>query len=224
MNDEIESMRKCNKCKSSFTLVNFNMNSQGEYSKTIRGSSYIPTPAKFASSNSGLINIKNSDDKCFKWCMVYHQSNKLKYSNMLSVLNKVEDKYNYEGANFPTSYEDIKKFEENNKVCVNVYATKKENEETIIVKEMLGNPDYFLNDNINLLRITDEDEYEDEYEDEEVAYNSHYVYIKNLSTLLYSQRQRENIKCECGGKFKYRFKLGHERSKKHIAWAALENE
>ena len=150
--------------------------------------------------------------------MVYHQSNKIKYSDMLSVLNKVEDKYNYEGVNFPTSYEDIKKFEENNKVCVNVYATKKENEETIIVKEMLGNPDYFLNDNINLLRITDEDE------DEEGASNSHYVYIKHLSRLLYSQRLRENINCECGAKFKYRWEAEHKKSKKHIAWVALGNE
>ena len=69
MSDEIESMRKCNKCKSSFTPVTFNMNNKGEYTKTIRGSSYIPTPAKFAYPNNGLINIKNNDDKCFKWCM-----------------------------------------------------------------------------------------------------------------------------------------------------------
>ena len=220
MSDEIESMRKCNRCKSSFTPVNFNMNNQGEYTKTIRGSSYIPTPVKFAHPKCGLVNIRNTDDKCFKWCMLYHQSEQTKHSAILSYLDKVQDKYNYEGVNFPTSYEDIKKFEENNKVCVNVYATKKENDDTIIVQEMLGNPDYFLNDNINLLRITDEDE----EECEEGASNSHYVYIKLLSRLLYSQRQRESINCGCGGKFKYHRKLNHERGKKHIAWAALGNE
>ena len=61
--------------------------------KPPRGSSYIPTPATFANPNSGLINIKNNDNKCFKWCMTYHQCDKFKYSNTLSVLNKVEDKY-----------------------------------------------------------------------------------------------------------------------------------
>ena len=41
----------------------------------------------------------------------------------------------------------------------------------IIVRDFLGNPDYFLNDNINLLRITDNED------------NSHYVYIKHVSRL-----------------------------------------
>ena len=90
MTDEIESVRKCNRCKAAFTLENFNMNTQGEYTKTIRGSSYIPTPAKFANSKSGLINLGNTDDKCVKWCMAYHQSDKIKYYDKLSVLNKVD--------------------------------------------------------------------------------------------------------------------------------------
>ena len=147
--------------------------------KPPRGSSYIPTPATFANPNSGLINIKNNDNKCFKWCMTYHQCDKIKYSKMLSVFNKVEDKYNYEGVNFPAGHGDIKQFEENNKVCVNVYATKKENEETIIVKESLGNVDYMVNDVINLLRVSDEDEEVDE--DGDGVPNSHYIYI--LKTL-----------------------------------------
>ena len=34
MSDEIESMRKCNRCKASFTLENFNIkNMRGEYTK-----------------------------------------------------------------------------------------------------------------------------------------------------------------------------------------------
>ena len=36
---------------------------------------------------------------------------------------KVVDKYNYDDMNFPTSYDDIKTFEENNKVCIMVYTT-----------------------------------------------------------------------------------------------------
>ena len=176
MNDEIESMRKCNKCKSSFTLVNFNMNNQGEYTKTIRGSSYIPTPAKFSSPKCGLVNIRNTDNKCFKWCLTYHQSEQTQHSDKLSYLDKVQDKYNYEGVNFPTSYGDIERFQENNKVCVVVFTTKKEDEDTIIVKEFVGNPEYVVNETIYLLRVEDEEEYEDE---DDVS-SSHYIYILKI--------------------------------------------
>ena len=80
--------------------------------------------------------------------------------------------------NFPTSYDDIKTFEENNNVCVMVYTTSTENimkmkqkKDLVIVRDSLDNPEYFLNDNINLLRITDNED------------NSHYVYIKHISRL-----------------------------------------
>ena len=57
----------------------------------------------------------------------------------------------------------------------NIYRKYNENEEEkedlVIVRDFLGNPDYFLNDNINLLRITDNED------------NSHYVYIKHISRL-----------------------------------------
>jgi hypothetical protein len=77
--------------------------------------------------------------------------------------------------NFPASYDDIKTFEENNKVCVMVYTTyitkyKNENEEEKedldIIRDFVGNPDCYINENINLLRISDDDD------------NSHYIYIK----------------------------------------------
>ena len=34
------------------------------------GSSYIPLPPKLKNSMKGLINLKNKDDECFKWCHV----------------------------------------------------------------------------------------------------------------------------------------------------------
>ena len=46
-----------------------------------------------------------------------------------------------------------------------------EKEDLVIVRDFLGNPDYFLNDNINLLRIIDNED------------NSHYVYIKHASRM-----------------------------------------
>ena len=132
-----------------------------------RGSSYMPTPDKYNNSRCGLINIKNYDDECFKWCMKYHQSDKIKNSDKITALAKLEDKYNYDGVEFPTSYDDIKTFEENNKVGVLVYELDNDN----IIKEYPGNKEYLLNDRIYLLRIESEDK-------------SHYIYIKHIQRLL----------------------------------------
>ena len=61
--------------------------------------------------------------------------------------------------NFPVSYDDVKKVEEHNKVCVMVYTTslvehvnkaKEEIEELEIIRDYIGNPDSYLTDTINL--------------------------------------------------------------------------
>ena len=89
--------------------------------KPLRGSSYIPTPEKFTNPKSGLVNIKNEDNECFKWCMKYHQTKKEKNGDRVSVLKKIDDKYNYDNMNFPAGFDDIETFEKNNKVAVFVY-------------------------------------------------------------------------------------------------------
>ena len=53
--------------------------------------------------------------------MLYHQTEKTKHSDRITVLKKVEDKYNWEGVNFPASCDDITTFENNNKNCVNIF-------------------------------------------------------------------------------------------------------
>ena len=65
--------------------------------KPSRGSSYIPTPIALCNPKLGLINIKNDDDECFKYCMLYHQSNKAKNADRTTVLNQIDDKYSWEG-------------------------------------------------------------------------------------------------------------------------------
>jgi hypothetical protein len=100
--------------------------------------------------------------------MKYHSSKREKNCDRISALKKLEDKYNFEGVDYPTSYDDIKVFEENNKVGVVVYVI---DEEKSISKEYHGNKDYLLNERIYLLRIGDETK-------------SHYVYIKHIQRLL----------------------------------------
>ena len=129
-----------------------------------RGSSYIQTPEPYQNPKCGLINIKNDDSECFKWCMRYHQSEQVKNYDRLTVLKKLEDKYNYDNIEFPTTYDDIKQFEIDNEICINVYTIDIDNG---LIKDYIGNIHFIKNDIVYLLRIESED-----------ATKSHYVYIK----------------------------------------------
>jgi hypothetical protein len=100
--------------------------------------------------------------------MKYHQSEKKKHDDRVTVLKKLEDKYNYDGISFPVSYDDVKKFEINNSCCIFIYYVSEDGK---IIKERDGNFTYYGKYLIYLLRIEDGDK-------------SHFVYIKNISRLL----------------------------------------
>ena len=85
---------------------------------------------------------------------------------------KIEDKYSWENVNFPASFDDITTFENNNRICVNVFGFTESTKEINPVR--LGHIPYVAHDNINLLLIQDEQE------------NGHYVYIKKLESLLHT--------------------------------------
>ena len=46
----------------------------------LRGTSYLPLPEGLRNSRKGLINIKNTDNKCFRWRHIRHL-NSLKNHN-----------------------------------------------------------------------------------------------------------------------------------------------
>ena len=66
-----------------------------------------------------------------------------------------------------------------------VNKAKEEIEELEIIRDYIGNPDYYLNDNINLLRISDDDD------------NSHYVYIKRVSRLFNLSSTKKDTENYC---------------------------
>ena len=86
--------------------------------------------------------------------MKYHASAKENNRGRLSVLNNTEDSYTYDNVEFPASFDDIKTFENNNKVGVIVYGL---DSDSIIVREYHCNKDYLLNDTIYLLGIENEE-------------------------------------------------------------------
>ena len=53
--------------------------------KPLNGTSYMELPAELRNPKKGLINIKNNDDECFRWCHIRHLTHKL---NTLRELRK----------------------------------------------------------------------------------------------------------------------------------------
>jgi hypothetical protein len=123
--------------------------------------------------------------------MKYHQTKRDKNCDRISALKKVEDKYDYTGVNYPASFEDIERFEENNKVAVFVYYIDEENN---IRKEKNGNTDYITNDIIYLLRVENDE-------------TSHYIYIKLVERLFNLHQHiadKDKRFCPmCNGKIKF---------------------
>ena len=136
----------------------------------VRAASYIPTPVKYNYPKSGLINIQNDDNKCFQWCMRYHQSKKDKHDNRVSVLKKVQDNFNYTGIEYPVSFDDITKFEDLNRVSIFIYEIEADD----ITLARSGNLNYIQNI-IYLLRLEDSD-------------TAHYIYIKNIGYLVHASK------------------------------------
>ena len=57
--------------------------------KPLNGSSYIELPTELTNSKKGLINMKNKDEECFRWCHIRHHLNpQIKYPERI----KKEDK------------------------------------------------------------------------------------------------------------------------------------
>lgn len=142
----------------------------------LRGSSYIPTPEKYSNPKCGLVNVRNDDDECFRWCMKYHQSEKKLHDIRTTALKKVEDKFDYSGREYPVTINSIKICEENNKVSVFVYEIDEDSGDSIASKK--GDP-RFANNIIYLLRVEDED-------------RAHFIYIKHIDRLLNLHHFLEN--------------------------------
>jgi hypothetical protein len=136
--------------------------------KVQRGASYLPSPPKYANPKCGLINPRNTDQECFKYCMRYHQSPQTKHSDRITVLDKTEDIFDYGCMTFPPSLDDMQDFEEENKITIHIFRMRGETE---IVSLQDGNVLHCRNGMINLLLV-------------EEGEKSHFSYIKKIERLM----------------------------------------
>ena len=72
--------------------------------KPLNGSSYMELPMELKNPKKGLIDIKNKDDKCFRWCHNRHLNPQEKNPQKIKKEDKkMINELNYDGIDFPLS-------------------------------------------------------------------------------------------------------------------------
>ena len=90
--------------------------------KPLHGSSYIELPTELKNPKKGLINMKNEDDECFRWCHIRHLNPQTEHSERIKKEDKeMINELNYEGVDFPTSQKHYNKVEKQNNIRINVF-------------------------------------------------------------------------------------------------------
>ena len=74
----------------------------------LSGSTYIELPRRLRNSVKSLINIKNSNNKCFLWCHIRHLNPlKIHPERITKADKKMVIHLDYEGFEFPVSKKDF---------------------------------------------------------------------------------------------------------------------
>ena len=147
--------------------------------KPLNGSSYIELPTELRNPKKGLINIKNKDDKCFRWCHIRHLNPQTEHPERI----KKEDKrsiegLNYEGIEFPVSQKHYNKVEKQNSIRINVFGYENGQPFPIHISKET------FEDQMNLLLITKDGK-------------KHYVLIKDFNAFMYNQSKHKERKHFC---------------------------
>ena len=93
--------------------------------KPLRGSGWFALPPVLENKKA-LINMKNEDDMCFKWCLA-RAANPVEIhpERITPKLREQAEKLNWEGCKFPMAVDKIKLFENRNpNISVNVFGWK----------------------------------------------------------------------------------------------------
>ena len=113
----------------------------------MRGSSYLPLP-DWLVKKKVIISPHNKDEVCFKWVVIAAEIIGMKNPQRVLNLRKFTDNYDWSGLKFPASIDNIKCFEMNNDISINVLSVDNRNI-NICRKGIRGNRE------INLLLISE---------------------------------------------------------------------
>ena len=147
--------------------------------KPLNGSSYIKLPAKLRNSRKGLINIKNEDNECFRWCHIRHLNPQEKNPQRIKKEDKkMINELNYDGINFPVSQKHHNKVEKQNSIRINVFGYENGQPFPIHISKET------FEDQMNISLITKDEK-------------KHYVLIKDFNAFMYNQSKHKERKHFC---------------------------
>ena len=145
----------------------------------LKGSSYIELPQELRNSAKGLINMKNKDNECFRWCHIRHSNPQDKDPQRIKKTDKQYiEKLDYSSIEFPVTVKQINKIEKQNNICINLFGF----EEKQIFPIYISKEKY--QDHMELLLITEGE-------------NKHYILIKDFNRLMFRQTKHEHRKHFC---------------------------
>ena len=76
----------------------------------MKGSSYIKLPQQLIHSSKGLINIKNNDNQCFRWCHIRHLKPQNKDPQRIKKYDRAfVQNLDYKNIEFPVTIKQINK-------------------------------------------------------------------------------------------------------------------
>ena len=147
--------------------------------KPLKGSSYIELPTELRNPAKGLINLKNKDNECFRWCHIRYLNPQGKDPQRIKKDDRQYIKnLDYQGIKFPVNVNQYNKVEKQNSIRINVFGYEEKQPFPIYVsKEKFENQ-------MNLLLI-------------EKDGNNHYVLIKDFNKFMYQQTKHKERKHFC---------------------------
>ena len=145
----------------------------------LNGSSYIELPQELRHHRKGLINMKNDDNECFRWCHIRYLNPQDKNPQRIKKSDKeFIKKLDYSGIEFPVATKQYNKIEKQNEININVFGYENKQPYPIFVsKEKYERQ-------MNLLLITEDE-------------NKHYVLIKDFNRFMFNQTKHEHRKHFC---------------------------
>ena len=145
----------------------------------LKGSSYIELPKELRHSAKGLINMKNKDNECFRWCHIRHLNPQDKDPQRIKKTDKQNiEKLDYSSIEFPVTVKQINKIEKQNNICINLFGYEEKQKFPIYISKEK------YQDHMELLLITEGE-------------NKHYVLIKDFNKFMFNQTKHEHKKYFC---------------------------
>ena len=144
----------------------------------LKGSSYIDLPPEIKNPKS-LINIKNEDNECFRWCHIRHLNPQNKNPQRIKKIDKnLIKQLDYSNIEFPVTVKQINKIEKQNNIRINLFGYEEKQKFPLYISQEK------YHEHMELLLINKDKK-------------NHYVLIKNFNKFMFDQTKHKCKKYFC---------------------------